>query len=463
MEQMFFTVRNIHFVGIGGIGMSGLAEILLHKGFSVSGSDLNESDNTEYLRKIGAKVNIGHSESNITNAEVLVYSSAVDPETNIEIIKARELGIPILRRAEMLAQVSRLNYCLAIAGTHGKTTTTSMMGLLLIEAGYDPTVIVGGRLKDFGGTNARLGNGNWSVLEADEFDRSFLQLMPTVAVINNIEPEHLDVYKDFKDIKNTFIEFANKVPFYGFVAICADDKGAMEISSDINKKMISFGVDNDAYFIAKNIKFNELNTEFDIYEAGELKETIRIRVPGIHNVKNALATIAVGRTLSIGYEVIKKALSRFGGILRRFDIKAIINGITIVDDYAHHPTEVKATLKAARDGWNKRIVCAFQPHTFTRTRDFYLEFASSFFDADIAVITDVYPAREKPIDGVSGKLIADNIKLEGRLKKVIYEPNFDNLTQLISDVIQPGDIFITLGAGNIYKIADNIIKGLKSQ
>ncbi len=460
---MFFTVRNIHFVGIGGIGMSGLAEILLHKGFSVSGSDLNESDNTEYLRKIGAKVNIGHSESNITNAEVLVYSSAVDPETNIEIIKARELGIPILRRAEMLAQVSRLNYCLAIAGTHGKTTTTSMMGLLLIEAGYDPTVIVGGRLKDFGGTNARLGNGNWSVLEADEFDRSFLQLMPTVAVINNIEPEHLDVYKDFKDIKNTFIEFANKVPFYGFVAICADDKGAMEISSDINKKMISFGVDNDAYFIAKNIKFNELNTEFDIYEAGELKETIRIRVPGIHNVKNALATIAVGRTLSIGYEVIKKALSRFGGILRRFDIKAIINGITIVDDYAHHPTEVKATLKAARDGWNKRIVCAFQPHTFTRTRDFYLEFASSFFDADIAVITDVYPAREKPIDGVSGKLIADNIKLEGRLKKVIYEPNFDNLTQLISDVIQPGDIFITLGAGNIYKIADNIIKGLKSQ
>lgn len=457
---MLFSVRNIHFVGIGGIGMSGIAEILLHKGFIVSGSDLNESENTEYLRRIGARVFIGHSETNISGAEVLVYSSAVNPETNVEVLKARQLGIPILRRAEMLAQVSRLNYCLAIAGTHGKTTTTSMMGLLLIEAGYDPTVIVGGRLKDFGGTNARLGKGNWSVLEADEFDRSFLQLLPTIAVINNIEPEHLDVYKDFDDIKKTFVEFANKVPFYGFVALCSDDKGAREIAGEINKKIISFGIENDCNFTAKNIKFFESTTEFDIYEASEPRGRIRIRVPGVHNVKNALATIAVGRTLGIDYEVIFKALSRFGGILRRFDIKAIINDVIIVDDYAHHPTEVKATLRAAKDGWNRRIVCVFQPHTYTRTRDFYLDFAESFKDANIAIITDVYPAREKPIDGVSGKLIADNVKCQGNLHKVIYEPIFENLTKLLIDIIKPGDMVITIGAGNIYKIADNLQKAL---
>ncbi len=451
---MFFTVKKIHFIGIGGIGMSGLAEILINRGFSVSGSDIAESENTQYLRKIGARVLIGHSPNNISDAEVVVYSSAVDPDTNSEVLQAHTLGIPILRRAEMLAQVSRLNYCLAIAGTHGKTTTTSMLGLLLIEAGYDPTVIVGGRLKDFGGTNARLGNGNWSVLEADEYDRSFLQLLPTVAIINNIEPEHLDIYRDFDDIKETYKEFANKVPFYGFVAFCVDDGASSEISEFINKKKISFGLSKNADFSAQNISFQGNLTNFNVYEFGKFVDNITIRAPGVHNVRNSLAVISVGRTLGISFEIIKKALSQFSGILRRFDIKGIKNDIMIVDDYAHHPTEVRATLKAAKDGWNKRIVCVFQPHTYTRTRDFYKEFAESFVDADISIITDIYPAREQPIDGVNVELILNSMK---NSQNIIYEPDFEKIPDLLLKLLIPGDMLITIGAGSVYRIADKVM------
>ncbi|MBM2813521.1 MAG: UDP-N-acetylmuramate/alanine ligase [Ignavibacteria bacterium] len=453
---MFTTIRNIHFVGIGGIGMSGIAEILMNQGFNVSGSDMARSENTDYLASLGAKIFIEHKEENITDAELVVYSSAVNPESNPETQNAARLKIPVIRRAEMLSEVSRLNYCLAIAGTHGKTTTTSMCGLILIQAGIDPTVIVGGRLADFGGTNARLGKGQWTVLEADEFDRSFLQLLPTIAVINNIEAEHLDIYKDIDDLQQTFTQFANKAPFYGVVVVGLDDSGVCDILSHINKKIVSFGLSPHCNYYAEEIEFNGKSTKFMVFENGTALGLIEINIPGIHNVKNALAAIAASRTMGIDFEAIRVALSQFTGVTRRFDIKGERNGVLIVDDYAHHPTEVKATLKAAREGWKRRIVCVFQPHTYTRTRDFYKDFARSFFDADVLVVTDVYPAREMPIEGIDGRLIADTTSQYGH-KCVHYIERFDDLYTEVPKLLAPGDLLITIGAGNIVRVADFIM------
>lgn len=454
---MFTTVKKIHFVGIGGIGMSGIAEILLNQGFEVSGSDLMVSDNTDYLSNLGAKIYIGHNAENIKEAEVVVYSSAVHHTDNPETIEAQNRKIPLIRRAEMLAEVSRLNYCLAVSGTHGKTSTTSMMGLILIKAGYDPTVIVGGRLKDFGGTNARLGKGDWTVVEADEYDRSFLQLQPTIAVINNIEREHLDIYRDFDDLKNTFTEFASKVPFYGLIAVGLDDPGVGDILANFHKKVVSFGLSAHCDFRATNIKFENISSFCDIYEYGKFIGNLKINVPGTHNIKNALATISVARTMGIDFGIIKESLEEFTGVLRRFDIKGEKNGIMIVDDYAHHPSEVQAVLSAARNGWKRRIVCIFQPHTFTRTRDFYKEFGRSFFDADVLVVTDVYPSREQPIEGITGEMIADSAKQFGH-KNVIYIPKKDKVLPELLEILKEGDLAITLGAGDIYKIANGLME-----
>jgi len=452
---MFKSVKKIHFVGIGGIGMSGIAEILLREGFLVTGSDLSYSQNTEAVEKAGAKIFIGHNADNVKDAEVVVYSSAVDINTNPETLYAREKGIPLIRRAEMLAEVSRLKYCLAVSGTHGKTTTTSMIGLITINANLDPTVIVGGRLRDFGGTNARLGGGDWTIVEADEYDRSFLQLLPTISIINNIEPEHFDIYRNFDDILDTFTEFANKVPFYGFVSLGLDDYGAKKILRKINKKIVTFGLNKNADYRADNIIQTAQNLSADIYEYGNFLGTLKINVPGIHNLRNSLAAISVARKMGIEKDIIFKSLEDFKGVYRRFDIKGEYNNVLVIDDYAHHPTEIKATLAAATN-YKRRIVAAFQPHTFTRTKALYQEFAKSFDEADVVIITDIYPAREKPIEGVTGRLIVDELIALGH-KNVLYIPKIDDLKQEIKNILKDGDIFITIGAGNICDVAELLI------
>jgi UDP-N-acetylmuramate--alanine ligase len=449
---MFSTVKRLHFVGIGGIGMSGIAEILLNEGFDVSGSDIAKSENTDYLEKLGIKIYIGHNEKNIEGAEVVVYSSAVNPNENPETIAASQKNIPLLRRAEMLAEVSRLKYNIAISGTHGKTTTTSMIGLILIKAGLDPTVIVGGRLRDFGGTNARLGKGEWTVVEADEFDRSFLQLFPTIAVVNNIEAEHLDIYKDMNDLTETFAQFANKVPFYGFIALGIDDPGVKSIYAKVNKKIRTYGFSRNCDVRAERIIYENRQVRAIIFEDNVELGEVTINVPGEHNLKNALAAITVARGLDIEFEVINSALQEFKGVFRRFDIKGEKDGVLYVDDYAHHPTEVKAVLKAARNSWNRRIVAAFQPHTYTRTMHLHEQFAASFDDADVIIITDVYPAREQPIEGITGKLIADGAMKYGH-KNVLYIPTLDELRRQLSDILKDGDVFITIGAGNICNLS----------
>ena len=326
----------------------------------------------------------------------------------------------------------------------------------MIKAGFDPTVIVGGRLKSLGGTNARLGKGEWIVVEADEYDRSFLQLTPAISIINNIEAEHLDIYKDFDDLKQTFIEFANKVPFYGFVALGLDDPGCREILHSIKKKVITFGLSRLCDIRAENLVFNEKCTECTVIERGKTLGTLRINIPGIHNVKNALGCVAVSRELGINFEMIKSAIDEFSGVYRRFEIKGEKDGILVIDDYAHHPTEIRATLSAARNGWNRRIVAVFQPHTFTRTLQFYKDFGLSFDDADILIVTDVYPAREKPIEGVTGKMIADAAVSSGH-KNVKYLPDFKDIIPELKKTLKCGDIVITLGAGDIWKISKELM------
>lgn len=454
---MFKSVKRIHFVGIGGIGMSGIAEILLSEGFEVSGSDMAVSQNTEAIRNAGAIVQIGHRAENIEGAEVVVYSSAVKIQDNPETKAALEKGIPLIRRAEMLAEVSRLKYNLSISGTHGKTTTTSMIGLILINAGIDPTVIVGGRLRDFGGTNARLGKGNWTIVEADEYDRSFLQLLPTIAIVNNIEAEHLDIYKDYDDILSTFTEFANKVPFYGFVAMGLDDKGVKSILRKVNKKVVTFGLNKNADYRADNIIQDSMSLKCKVYEYDNFLGDLEINVPGIHNLKNALGAITVARKMGVDKDTIFNSLRDFKGVYRRFDIRGEVNGVIVVDDYAHHPTEVKSCLNAAA-GFNRRIVAAFQPHTYTRTKELYHDFAQSFDEADVLIVTDVYPARELPIEGVDGKLIANECIAMGH-KNVIYIPTVKEVKEQIKDILKPGDLFLTIGAGNICDVADYLCEG----
>ncbi len=458
---MFRSVKKIHFVGIGGIGMSGIAEILLDQGFSITGSDKQLSEITERLERLGAKIYEGHSPEHIEpDVDVVVYSSAVKMD-NPEVQEAIRRKIPLIRRAEMLAELMRLKYGIGIAGTHGKTTTTSMIGLILIEGGFDPTVIVGGVLRDLGGTNARLGHGNFIVVEADEFDRSFLQLTPTIAVITTIEPEHLDCYGSVEELKNAFIDFANKVPFYGFVVLCLDEPMIQDIIPKIKKKIITYGLNAQADVQAVDPEFSGGRASYTLIYKGSDYGRINLQVPGLHNIKNSLAGIAVGMELGIEFETIKRAIERFKGVYRRFEIRADVNGIIVVDDYAHHPTEIKAVLQAAKDGWKRRIVAVFQPHLYSRTRDFYQDFGRSFFNADVCVLTDVYPAREEPIDGVSGKLIADAARDFGH-KEVHYVPDKMELVDYVLGLVKSGDMVIFMGAGDITKICGEFIKKLKS-
>lgn len=431
--------------------MSGIAEILLDQGFTVSGSDMQLSEVTNHLQTLGATIYEGHNAEHLATTEVVVYSSAVKPTENPETAEATRRKIPLIRRAEMLAEVTRLKYCVAIAGTHGKTTTTSMCGLILMKGGLDPTVIVGGKLSGLGGTNARLGKGDWTVVEADEYDRSFLQLAPTVALITNVEAEHLDIYADFDDIKRTFAQFANKTPFYGVVVVCLDSPGVMETLPNINKKITTYGLSPQCDVQAVNITHNERSSIFTVLHHSKALGMAQIHIPGLHNVRNALGAIAVGLELGVQFSDIVTALDGFMGVYRRFEIKGEKNGVMVIDDYAHHPSEVVATLQAARNGWKqRRIICVFQPHTYSRTRDFCSDFGKSFVDADHLIITGIYPARELAIEGVTGQIIADAATQFGH-RNVQYVSDKKTIPTVLKEIVKEGDIVMTLGAGDIWK------------
>ncbi|MFH5886025.1 UDP-N-acetylmuramate--L-alanine ligase [Halalkalibaculum sp. DA3122] len=461
-QPIFGRTRQIHMVGIGGIGMSGMAEILLQKGYRVTGSDANMSETVERLRELGASVLIGHNASNIEGADVVVYTSAVKATENIETRTALEQGIPVIKRAEMLAELMRMKYGIGVAGTHGKTTTTTMIGHVVQDGSFDPTIIVGGKVHSFDKTNAVVGTGDIIVVEADEFDRTFLRLRPSLAVITNIEAEHLDIYNNLEDVKEAFVEFSNKVPFYGAVTVCLDDPNIRSIIPKIDRRILSYGLTPQAAVRAVELEMDHFRTTFTVLHENEELGTITLNAPGRHNVKNALAAVAVGLELDIDFAQIKSGLERFEGVFRRFQLKAEHDDIMVIDDYAHHPTEVQATLNAAREGWNdRRIVAVFQPHLYSRTQELYQEFGSSFFDAEVCVITDVYPSREEPIEGVSGRLIAEAAREYGH-RKVHYVEDKTGLPGRLKEIVQPGDIVITMGAGDIYKFGEQFAEALKA-
>ena len=458
---MFSSIKKIHFVGIGGIGMSGIAEILLDQGFKVSGSDKSLSEVTDRLKKLGATIYEGHKAENITpDVDTLVYSSAVVLD-NPEVIEAQRRKIPTVRRAEMLAEVMRLKYGIGIAGTHGKTTTTSMISLVLMEGGLDPTVIVGGKLSGLGGTNARLGKGDFIVVEADEFDRSFLSIAPTIAVLTTLETDHLDCYRDLEDIKGAFIQFANKVPFYGFIVLCLDEPALQDIMPKMTKKKIlTYGLNPQADAQAVDIHHKNNTSTFTVVKNNAELGVITLQVPGKHNVQNSLAAISVGLELGIPFMKIKSGIEKFGGVFRRWELKGEVDGISVYDDYAHHPTECRATLSGAKAGWRRRVVCVFQPHLYTRTRDFYEDFGKAFLLSDVLVVTDVYPAREEPIQGVTGELIANAAKQFGH-KDVHYIPDKKSVPSFLQKTAKAGDIVITMGAGDIWKYGEEYLKQVR--
>jgi len=460
---MFSSIKKIHFVGIGGIGMSGIAEILLDQGFAVSGSDKVLSEVTERLESLGAEIFEGHRASNIgSHVDALVYSSAVAPD-NPELVEAERRKIPLIRRAEMLAEVMRLKYGIGIAGTHGKTTTTSMVSLVLMEGGLDPTVIVGGKLSGLGGTNARLGHGEFIVVEADEFDRSFLSITPTIAVMTTLETDHLDCYRDLEDIKGAFILFANKVPFYGFVVLSLDEPALLDIMPQLRRKrIITYGLNPQADVQAVDIHHKENTSTFSVLDRGKDLGRVTIQVPGKHNVQNSLAAIATGLQLGVPFEHVKKGIEQFTGVYRRWEKKGEVDGITVYDDYAHHPTECRATLSGAKSGWRRRVVCVFQPHLYSRTRDFYEDFGKSFLQSDVLVVTDVYPAREEPIQGVTGELIVHAAKRFGH-KEVHYVPDKKQVPSELNKIVKSGDLVITMGAGDIWKFGEEFLKQYKKK
>lgn len=441
--------------------MSGIAELLLNLGYEVSGSDAQLSEITQNLAAMGARITEGHLAENVKDAEVLIYSSAVTPD-NLEVQEAYRKKIPVIKRAEMLGELMRLKYGIAIAGTHGKTTTTSLTGAVLTEGGLDPTLIIGGKVRSLN-TNAKLGSGDILVAEADEFDRSFLSMIPAIAVITNVDTDHLDCYENLDDLKNAFITFANRVPFYGKVIACLDNPGVQEILQQFKRTVDTYGFSSQADVTARNLRFFPNGTEFDVLYRSELLGRVKLNLPGRHNAQNALAGIAVGLELEVPFSGIQKALESFSGINRRFEIKGQVDDIMVVDDYGHHPTEVLATLLGARNSWpDRRIIAIFQPHLYSRTRDFYKEFARSFFDADLLYVTDVYPAREKPIEGVSGQLIADTAVALGH-KQVAYIEDKRKIAAEVLPILKPGDMAITIGAGDIWRCADELLEKLQTQ
>ncbi len=455
---MFKKIKHIHFVGIGGIGMSGIAEVLLNLGYKVSGSDLRESDTTQRLRQLGGDIRIGHRAGNITSPHVVVISSAVKKD-NVEVVAAREKQVPVIPRAEMLAELMRLKYGVAIAGAHGKTTTTSMVATVLAAGGIDPTVVIGGKLNSLG-SNAKLGQGEFLVAEADESDGSFLKLSPTIAVVTNIDEEHLDYYKDINEIKAAFLAFINKVPFYGVAILCLDQKHIQSLIPKVEKRYLTYGMSTQADYQAKDVTLLPLGSKFRVMNhTGDLG-WFELAVPGMHNVSNGLAAIAVARELDVDLEVIRRSLKEFSGVQRRFQVKGEAKGVLVVDDYGHHPTEVRATLAAAKAALGRRVVCVFQPHRYTRTKHLLEEFFTAFNQADKVVILDIYAAGEQPIQGVSGKSVYEGIKKYGH-KDVLYIGDRDEAAMHLIETLRPGDLLITLGAGDVWKLGEAVLETLK--
>ncbi len=429
--------------------MSGIAEVLVNLGYKVSGSDLRSSETTERLESLGARIFVGHAADNVDNAHVVVISSAVRPD-NPEVVSARERLIPVIPRAEMLAELMRLKYGVAVAGAHGKTTTTSMIATVLAAGGIDPTIVIGGRLDSLS-SGAKLGQGEFIVAEADESDGSFLKLSPTIAVVTNIDEEHLDYYTGgIEQIKAAFLSFINKVPFYGLAVLCLDEPNVQELLPKIQKRYTTYGLSAQADTFARDVTLKGMGSRFEAVHNGRSLGAFELNVPGMHSVYNSLAALSVGLDLGLDVDTIRAALKGFGGLHRRFQVKGEANGVIFVDDYGHHPTEVKAALAAAKAGFDRRTVVVFQPHRFTRTRDLLKEFFTAFNQADALAVMDIYPAGEKPIEGVSAVPLVEGIKSHGH-KDVSYVPDAAGVVSWLLDTIRPGDIVITLGAGDVWK------------
>lgn len=458
---MFRKTQHIHLVGIGGSGMSGIAEVLLTMGYKVSGSDLQASETTRRLEELGGKIAIGHHEANIGEAQVVVISSAV-AATNPEVLAAKAKQVPVIPRAEMLAELMRLKFGVAIAGAHGKTTTTSMVANVLASGGLDPTMVIGGKVNALG-SHARLGRGELLVAEADESDGSFLRLSPTVVAVTNLDREHLDHYGSMEKIYDSFLEFINKIPFYGLAVLCSDDERLHALFPRIVKRYHTYGLQETPGvvpdFKATDIVLKQWGAEFRAHFRGKNLGPFRLAVPGMHNVSNALVAIAIGIELDVPVDLIRKGLAAFTGVERRFHLRGEANGIMVVDDYGHHPTEVKATLAAAKQGWDRRLVVLFQPHRYSRTRDLIEEFTHAFDQADLLFMTDIYAAGEAPIPGVSGAALADRIKAAGH-QGVTFVEKKETLPDQVLPHLQPGDLVVTLGAGDIWKAGTGLLARL---
>ena len=453
--------RRVHFVGIGGIGMSGIAEVLLTLGYSVSGSDVVESDTTRRLERLGARLHLGiHDAEHVDESiDVLVISSAVT-FSNPEVIRARDLKIPVIPRAEMLAELMRMKHGIAIAGTHGKTTTTSLVGTVLREAGRDPTVVVGGKLRALG-SNARLGQGEYLVAEADESDGSFLMLSPIIAVVTNIDPEHLDHFGDMEKVRAAYLQFIHRVPFYGLAVLCIDNVNVRAMLPHVNKRFVTYGTSPDADWQARELRVEELETVFEVWRGDERLGVVRLRMPGRHHALNALAAIAVADDLGIPWRLAAHALEEFGGIHRRFEVRGEERGILVVDDYGHHPEEIRATLRAAREGFARRLLVAFQPHRYSRTRDLFDDFLGAFDDADLLLLTEIYPAGETPVAGVTGEALYQALKRRGHLD-LRWIAGRERLAHTLVELVRPGDLVLVLGAGDISRTADELLAMLRA-
>ena len=462
MTMKFRKTKHIHFVGIGGIGMSGIAELLINLGYEVSGSDLKDTAITKNLVSLGGHIFREHKSENVKGADVVVYSSAVGRD-NPEILEAKERYIPVIPRAEMLAELMRLKYGVAIAGAHGKTTTTSMVASILTCGQLDPTVVIGGRLDIWGGSNAKLGQGDILVAEADESDGSFLMLSPTIAVVTNMDHEHIDHYGDMDAIRETFTTFINKVPFYGVAIICLDNEEIQRIIPRLKKRCLTYGLTSQADLRGMDLEKEELRVSFDVLYHNSSLGRMVVEMPGEHNVLNALAAIAVGLELNLDIKFIKKGLKNLGGLARRFQVKGERDDILVLDDYGHHPTEIVATLRAVKECWpERRLIVAFQPHRYTRIKELYDKFVISFNQADILVVTSIYSAGENAINGVTSERLFRGIKEHGH-KEVIHCPQQEEILPALLSVIEPGDVVVTLGAGNIYRVGDQLLKKLSTK
>ncbi|MGD8435140.1 MAG: UDP-N-acetylmuramate--L-alanine ligase, partial [Syntrophobacterales bacterium] len=459
---MYKRSYHIHFVGIGGIGMSGIAELLLNLGHRVSGSDIQESEITRRLETLGATIYYSHQPQHVAEADVAVVSSAIDSDNPEVLAASGDYHVPVIRRAEMLAELMRLKYAVLVAGAHGKTTTTSMVGTVLAEGGLDPTVVIGGRLNAWG-TNAKLGQGDFVVAEADESDGTFLLYSPTISLVTNIDTEHLDFFKDLDQIKETFLEFMNKVPFYGLNVLCLEDENIQSLLPRINKRIVTYGFSAQADFQAREVTFDGLSGSYRAYRHGQEMGVVNLSIPGWHNVLNSLAAVAVGYELKIPFTSICRGLKEMTGVQRRFQIKGEVSGVTVIDDYGHHPTEIKAVLKTIAQSFpGSRRYVLFQPHRYTRTQALFEDFTTAFYQSDVLIVTDIYAASEPPIPGVHAEKLAAAIQEHGH-GNIRYIPNHLELPTMLKEEVQEGDVVLTLGAGNIWQTGEALLEKLKER